>query len=197
MPPTLCPGDIVIADNLGSRKGRPVRETVRAIGTKLFILPAYGGNLDLIEMVFAKLKTLLRKADERSVKTTCRRIGDLLGELTEDECAAYLYHTGCDTVMARQTLASALQRGAPACVAWIQAAGSKRQDVTADRGSNCHAAHRGRRGQADDALSFIKDHLMRTGHGDKSVKRIAAILPHQEGIDLDTLDLITIRHSED
>jgi len=38
--PTLSPGDIVIADNLGSRKGRAVPEAVRAVGAKLFFLPA-------------------------------------------------------------------------------------------------------------------------------------------------------------
>jgi transposase len=92
--PTLSRGDIVIADNLGSHKGKPVRAALRAVGAKLFFLPAYSPDLNPIEMVFAKLKTLLRKADERSVETTWRRIGDLLGAFTATECAAYLRHAG-------------------------------------------------------------------------------------------------------
>jgi hypothetical protein len=51
-------------------------------------------------MVFAKLKTLLHKGDERSVQATWRRIGDLLGAFTSQECAAYLRHAGYAAVMA-------------------------------------------------------------------------------------------------
>ena len=62
--PTLKPGDIVIFDNLGSHKGTAVRRAIRAAGAKLFLLPKYSPDLNLIEQVFAKLKRLLRKAGE-------------------------------------------------------------------------------------------------------------------------------------
>ena len=73
--PTLTPGDIVIMDNLGSHKGQAVRRAIRAAGAKLFFLPPYSPDLNPIEQVFAKLKTLLRKAAERTVEDTWRRIG--------------------------------------------------------------------------------------------------------------------------
>ena len=92
--PTLSAGDIVIADNLGSHKGKPVREALRRVGARLFFLPAYSPDLNPIEMVFAKLKTMLRKADERSIDATWRRIGDLLDAFTAQECTAYLRHAG-------------------------------------------------------------------------------------------------------
>ena len=76
--PTLTPGDIVIMDNLGSHKGQTIRRAIRAAGAKLFFLPPYSPDLNPIEQVFAKLKTLLRKAAERTVDATWRRIGDLL-----------------------------------------------------------------------------------------------------------------------
>src|ERR1700730_4043173 len=60
--PTLVPGDIVIMDNLGSHKGQAVRQLIRTAGAKLFFLPRYSPDLNPIEQVFAKLKTLLRKA---------------------------------------------------------------------------------------------------------------------------------------
>ena len=75
--PTLKPGDIVIMDNLGSHKGKAVRRAIRAAGAKLFFLPPYTPDLNPIEQVFAKLKTLLRKAAERTVEATWRRIGAL------------------------------------------------------------------------------------------------------------------------
>jgi hypothetical protein len=40
--------------------------------------------------VFAKLKTLLRKAEERTVDGLWRRIGGLLDTFTPGECANYL-----------------------------------------------------------------------------------------------------------
>jgi transposase len=47
-----------------------------------------------IEQMFSKLKTLLRKADERSVEATWRRIGSLLDYFTPDECRNYLVNSG-------------------------------------------------------------------------------------------------------
>jgi transposase len=73
--PTLAPGDIVIMDNLGSHKGQRVRRAIRAAGARLFFLPPYSPDLNPIEQVFAKLKTLLRKAAERTVTDTWKRIG--------------------------------------------------------------------------------------------------------------------------
>jgi len=92
--PTLRPGDIVVFDNLGSHKGKAVRRSIRAAGAKLFFLPPYSPDLNPIEQVFAKLKTLLRKAAERSVDATWRRIGTLLPGFTPQECANYLANAG-------------------------------------------------------------------------------------------------------
>ena len=96
--PTLKPGDIVIMDNLGSHKGPAVRLAIRAAGAKLFFLPPYSPDLNPIEQVFAKLKTLLRKADERSIEATWRRIGILLGRFTPAECANYLRNAGYTSI---------------------------------------------------------------------------------------------------
>ena len=65
--PTLRPGDIVIMDNLGSHKGKAVRQLIRAAGAKLLFLPKYSPDLNPIEQVFAKLKALLRAAAQRTV----------------------------------------------------------------------------------------------------------------------------------
>lgn len=92
--PTLGQGNIVVADNLGSHKGNAARNAIRSVGARLFFLPAYSPDLSPIEMVFAKLKALLRKADERSIEATWRRIGDLLAAFSAEECAAHLRHAG-------------------------------------------------------------------------------------------------------
>jgi transposase len=92
--PKLKPGDIVIIDNLGSHKGKAVRQAIRKAGAKLFFLPPYSPDLNPIEQLFAKLKALLRKAAERTLEATWRRIGTLLPCFTPQECANYLRNAG-------------------------------------------------------------------------------------------------------
>ncbi|MCQ8280183.1 IS630 family transposase [Acetobacteraceae bacterium KSS8] len=92
--PTLQPGNVVVLDNLGSHKGSAVRRAIRAAGAHLLFLPPYSPDLNPIEMLFAKLKTLLRKADERSIAAVWHRIGSLLDQFSPQECSNYLRHAG-------------------------------------------------------------------------------------------------------
>jgi transposase len=95
--PTLRDGDIVIMDNLGSHKGKAVRDLIRSTGAKLFFLPKYSPDLNPIEQVFAKLKHLLRKAAARTVETVCAAIGEILTAYTPQECANYFRNSGYQT----------------------------------------------------------------------------------------------------
>ena len=95
--PTLREGDIVIMDNLGSHKGKAVRELIRSAGAKLFFLPKYSPDLNPIEQVFAKLKHLLRKAAARTLEAICAAIGEILGTFTPRQCANYFKNSGYPT----------------------------------------------------------------------------------------------------
>jgi transposase len=95
--PTLRQGDIVVMDNLGSHKGKAVRELIRSTGAKLFFLPKYSPDLNPIEQVFAKLKHLLRKAAARTVETVCAAIGEILSAYAPAECANYFNNSGYQT----------------------------------------------------------------------------------------------------
>lgn len=97
MPP-LKPGDVVVLDTLGSHKGVVVRRAIRAAGAHLLFLPPYSPDLNPIEMMFAKLKTLLRKADERSVAAVWHRIGQLLSQFSPVECSNDFSHAGYASV---------------------------------------------------------------------------------------------------
>ncbi len=92
--PTLRPGDIVIMDNLGSHKGKAVRQLIRSAGARLFYLPKYSPDLNPIEQVFAKLKHFLRKAAARTIETVCLAIGGALQLFTSEECASYFANSG-------------------------------------------------------------------------------------------------------
>jgi transposase len=92
--PTLKPGDVVVMDNLGSHKRQVIRQAIRKAGGKLLFLPPYSPDLNPIEQVFSKLKALLRKAAERTVEETWKRIGRLLDEFSPTECANYFKNSG-------------------------------------------------------------------------------------------------------
>jgi len=77
--PTLKPGDVVILDNLGSHKGKVVRQAVRAAGARLVFLPKYSPDLNPIEQVFAKFKTLLRRAGTRTYDAVADASATALG----------------------------------------------------------------------------------------------------------------------
>ena len=92
--PTLRPGDVVIADNLGSHKVAGVREAIERRGASLLFLPPYSPDLNPIEQVFAKLKALLRKAEPRTRESLWKTIGTTLDRFTPDECRNYLANSG-------------------------------------------------------------------------------------------------------
>lgn len=92
--PALSPGDIVVMDNLAAHKVLGVRSLIEGAGAKLLYLPPYSPDLNPIEMAFAKLKTLLRGAAERSVEALWQRIGQLLNAYSAEECANYFSHAG-------------------------------------------------------------------------------------------------------
>jgi len=84
--PSLAPGDTVIADNLASHKVAGVREAIEARGASLLFLPPYSPDLNPIELVFSKLKRLLRTTAARTVDALWNALGSLLNRFTPTEC---------------------------------------------------------------------------------------------------------------
>jgi transposase len=101
--PTLRPGDIVVMDNLSSHKKPAIRRVIRAVGAKLFYLPPYSPDLNPIEQAFAKLKTLLRKANAQSFEQVEAAIARLLNTISPRECRNFFAHAGyaatCDIAL--------------------------------------------------------------------------------------------------
>jgi transposase len=89
--PTLHRGDIVIMDNLKAHKVAGVMEAIEAVGATGFYLPAYSPDLNPIELVFSKIKALLRKENE-PFHVLWRRIRSLLASIGEPECINFFRH---------------------------------------------------------------------------------------------------------
>lgn len=92
--PAPAPGDIVIADHPGSHKVTGVRRAIEAVGATLRYLPPYSPDLNPIETLFARLKTLLRKAAIRTVDALWEYIGTLIEVFTPEECLNYFTSCG-------------------------------------------------------------------------------------------------------
>jgi transposase len=92
--PTLTPGDIVVLDNLPAHKVAGVREAIAEASCTLAYLPPYSPDLNPIEKLFSKLKTLLRKHSERTLEALWNRLGCLIDTCTPQECQHYLIHCG-------------------------------------------------------------------------------------------------------
>jgi len=94
--PELRPDDIVVMDNLSSHKGPRVREMIEAVGASLLYLPPYSPDFNPIEMAFAKLKALLRKAAERTVNGLWSAIGRIIDLFDPAQCENYFSAAGYD-----------------------------------------------------------------------------------------------------
>ena len=92
--PTLRQGDIVIADNLSSHKVAGVQSAIEAVGASIRYLPPYSPDLNPIEKLFSKLKTLLRRAGPRTVDALWDQIGELLNRFPPEECRNYFRSSG-------------------------------------------------------------------------------------------------------
>jgi transposase len=92
--PTLKRGDIVVADNVPFHKVAGVEEAIRAVGASLRYLPQYSPEFNPIEPVFHPLKTLLRKAAERTIEGLHRCVRSYIRALDPSECRGYFRHAG-------------------------------------------------------------------------------------------------------
>ena len=87
--PTLQPGDMVIADNLAAHKVDGVRHAIEAAGATLASC-RYSPDFNPIELSFAKLKAIVRKARCRSIDTLWPLLGACLSRFTPTECRNYV-----------------------------------------------------------------------------------------------------------
>ena len=92
--PTLGEGDIVIMDNLGSHRVAGIKNAIENKGATLLYLPPYSPDLNPIEQVFAKLKSILRKTAARTVDALWNAIGRTIDDFSPQECSNYLANAG-------------------------------------------------------------------------------------------------------
>ncbi len=92
--PTLKQGDVVILDNLSSHKSAYAAEVLKSLGAWFLFLPPYSPDLNPIEMAFAKLKALIRKAAARSYEALWKAVGAVCDLFSDEECYNYFKAAG-------------------------------------------------------------------------------------------------------
>ena len=78
--PTLRCGDVIILDNLASHKSPKATAMLKSGGAWFLFLPPDSPDLNPIEMAFAKLKALIRKAAARTYEDLWKAVGNPANE---------------------------------------------------------------------------------------------------------------------
>jgi transposase len=79
---------------MGSTSVPGVREAIEAAGATLVYIPPYSPDLNPIEMVFAKIKSILRKKALRTIEALWKQLGEISECISPTECRNYLRHAG-------------------------------------------------------------------------------------------------------
>lgn len=92
--PELRSGDVVIMDNLSSHKRLRVRDLIESAGARLVFLPPYSPDLNPIELIFAKVKQLLRSVACRTRDALWNAMQSVLDKVTSDDAENCYKHCG-------------------------------------------------------------------------------------------------------
>lgn len=92
--PALQPGDVVVMDNLQTHKVKRIGELIASAGARTLFLPAYSPDLNPIENMWSKVKTLVRKAEARTFDAVVAAVGAALAKVTLEDCKGFFKNCG-------------------------------------------------------------------------------------------------------
>lgn len=92
--PQLKQGDVVVMDNLSSHKRQNTRKLIESAGATLLFLPPYSPDLNPIEMIFSKIKGLLRALACRTRDTMWEKMQWVLNQINASDAANCFRHCG-------------------------------------------------------------------------------------------------------
>ena len=92
--PTLEPWDIVVMDNLKTHHVEEVRTLLAQSHILLIYLPPYSPDLNPIEMLWSKVKSILRKVKGRTVEALTAAIEQAMNQITPEDCLGWFHKAG-------------------------------------------------------------------------------------------------------
>ena len=92
--PSLHSGDIVIMDNLRTHKVDGVQQTIQSVGAQVLYLPPYSPDFNPIEMLWSKIKSILRKLKARTLSQLHSSIPKAYSLISLSDIFAWFRETG-------------------------------------------------------------------------------------------------------
>lgn len=92
--PTLRPGQVVLADNLGAHRTRGVREAIEGAGAELIYLPPYSPDFSPVENCGSKIKESIRADAPRTPSAVYKSMGYAIGAVTPSDARGWFDHCG-------------------------------------------------------------------------------------------------------
>lgn len=92
--PELRPGDVVVMDNLSSHKRAKTRALIESAGATVEYLPPYSPDLNPIEMIFSKVKQMLRSLGCRTRDQLWSAMQSVLDRVTASDARNCFEHCG-------------------------------------------------------------------------------------------------------
>ena len=92
--PTLRRGDIVILDNLAAHKRPRVARIIRRRGARVVFLPPYSPDLNPIEKMWSKIKSILRALRPRTPGELHAAITYAFSQVTAEDARSFLGSCG-------------------------------------------------------------------------------------------------------
>ncbi len=92
--PVLNPGDVVVWDNLPVHKMETIKALVKSCGARIVLLPPYSPELNPIELLWSKLKQLVRGFAPKTKRAFNRALKHCLEKITVKDIRGWFKHCG-------------------------------------------------------------------------------------------------------
>jgi len=92
--PQLTTGEVVVMDNLAVHKVTGIRDMIESVGARVLFLPPYHPDLNPIEKMWSKMKTILRGLKARTIQTLEVAIANAIEHIRPKDAEAWFKHCG-------------------------------------------------------------------------------------------------------
>ena len=92
--PKVIGGKIVLLDNVAFHKTLPIQEAIESVGAKIKFLPPYSPDFSLIENMWSKIRTVLRKFSPRTFNEFKKAIKKAFASVSKTDLLSWFRHCG-------------------------------------------------------------------------------------------------------
>ena len=89
--PALKKDDIAIMDNMRTHNSKEVKKVIKIFKINVVYLPPYSANLNPIEKMWSKIKSILRKLKARDLNTLLDAIGYAFSKICVSDCIGWFH----------------------------------------------------------------------------------------------------------